>query len=307
MLTAVPDTDSVPVWPVQAREADLSPEEQDYLFDLRGFRVIQNALSDDQLERMNAFADDHPADQLKPGEWVGNVETHSYGSENTPDGLNFQNIIEGGDVFEELIDHPAWLDQIRSYIETDDHRLAIDENFLNIRRTGGFIPIHSGGSLVRFTSSFRNLAGKWAVGQINVLMAMTDTREGDGCTTVVPGSHKSHEDHPQVEHAWDVDKPINGSQAVGMVQVHLNAGDALMFTDAITHGSLPRTNPGERRVCIYRYAPHLLAKRMNYLPDPAFIDRLTQQRRELVMPTPPRMRPGRVLRAEDFTHNAVGG
>ncbi|MEM1097161.1 MAG: phytanoyl-CoA dioxygenase family protein [Planctomycetota bacterium] len=307
MTTATLSNPNVPVWSVDPREARLSAQEQDYLFDLRGFRVIQNALSDDQLRRINDFIDAHPADQLKSGEWIGNVETHSYGSEKTPDGLNFQNIIEGGEVFEELIDQPAWLDQVRGYIETDSHRLAIDENFLNIRRTGGFIPIHSGGAHVRFTSCFRNAAGKWAVGQINVLMALTDTREGDGCTTVVPGSHKSHEDHPQIERAWDDDHPISGGDAVGMVQVHLNAGDVLMFTDAITHGSLPRTNPGERRVCIYRYAPHLLAKRMNYLPDPAFMQKLTPPRRALVMPTPPRMRPGRVLRAEDFAHDTVGG
>lgn len=40
--------------------------------------------------------------------------------------------------------------------------------------------------------------------------------------------------------------------AEGAVEVHLNRGDALLFVDGITHGASSRTNPGERRVVIYR-------------------------------------------------------
>ncbi|MEM8782062.1 MAG: phytanoyl-CoA dioxygenase family protein [Planctomycetota bacterium] len=303
----MPRPNTCPAWTPDARETDLTAEQQDYLFDLRGFRVISEALSTNQLERINDFVDTNLRDDLEPGEWIGNVETHSYGHAETPDGINFQNVIEGGEVFEELIDQPAWIDQVRRYIECEQHQLSIDENFLNVRRTGGFIPIHSGGANPRFTSTFRNGAGQWMVGQINILMALTDTLEGDGCTTVVPGSHKSHIEHPQYAGAWNPGQEVSGADALGMVQVHLKAGDALMFTDAITHGSLPRTNPGERRVLIYRYSPHLLAKRMNYLPSPEFLERLTEARRKLVVPVPPRMRPGRVMAAEEFEHEAVGG
>ena len=30
--------------------------------------------------------------------------------------MNLQNIIEGGEIFERLIDHPAWIDLVRHYI-----------------------------------------------------------------------------------------------------------------------------------------------------------------------------------------------
>ena len=291
---SAPNPDAtVPVWPRDANAAAMSEAERDYLFDLRGFAVVENALSPEQLAQINAYVDQHDIATLETGRWLGHVETHRYGG--ASDGINFQNIIEGGLVFEQCIDHPAWIGRVRRYIEAEAHALSIDENFLNVRQSGGFIPIHSGGAHVRFTSCFRNHAGKWMVGQINVLMALTDIGLGDGCTTVVPGSHKSHEDHPAnaAGDAWA--KGRSGADAVGMVQVHLKAGDALMFTDAITHGSIPRTNPGERRVMIYRYAPHLLASRFNYIPSDELLERLSPAARQIVQPQPPRFKPGRVL------------
>ena len=297
----------VPAVSADPREADLSPEERDYLFDIRGYRIIKGALSADQIQRINGWIDSQDIDALEPGQWIGDVQTHTYGAK---DGINFQNVIEGGDVFEECIDHPSWFEQCKRYIDQGAHRISIDENFLNIRRSGGFIPVHSGGPLVRFTSNFRNHAGKWAVGQINILMALTDVHVGDGCTTLIPGSHKAHEHHP-ANHgeggggAWA--RGFSGADVVGMVQAHLDAGDALMFTDAIMHGSLPRTNDGERRVMIYRYAPHLLAKRFNYLPSPELMSRLTPQRKQLVYPTAPRFRPGRTISAEEFEYDPIGG
>ena len=91
-----------------------------------------------------------------------------------------------------------------------------------------------------------------------------------------------------------------------MQEVHLKAGDALMFTDAICHGSMPRTNPGQRRVLIYRYTPHLVASRYNYIPSEELMARLSPERRSIVQPVAPRLRPGRTLRHDAFPHSANG-
>lgn len=290
--------------PLLADRSHLSQDQQDFLFEVNGFQVLHQVIEPDHLQQINDWIDSHDLDALQPGDWVGNAEVHRYGSK---DGLNFQNVMTGGEPFTKLIDHPGWVDRARRYIEGGAHRLAIDETFLNIRNSGGFIPIHSGGAIRRFTANFRHATtGEWFVGQINVLMALTDVGPGDGATTVIPGSHKSAMQFPEHERAWEGGNEISGADQPGMVEVHLRAGDALMFTDAICHGSTPRTNPGQRRVCIYRYAPHLLAPRMNYVPDPQWIATLSETQRDLVMPTPPRMRPGQVLRAEDFEHDPVG-
>ncbi|MEM8874347.1 MAG: phytanoyl-CoA dioxygenase family protein [Planctomycetota bacterium] len=272
-------------------------EERDYLFDLQGFTIVKNCLTSNQLQEINGWVDENMRDDLQPGEWIGDVQVHTYGSK---DGVNFQNIVEAGPVFWNLLTNPAYFEDVKRYICSEMHHIAVDELFLNVRRTGGFIPIHSGGTNTRFTSRFRNQAGRWAVGQINVLMALTDIGHGDGPTTVVPCSHKAMEDHPQLANAWDKDNPVSGATALGMVEVHLKAGEALMFTDGMSHGSMPRTSDGERRVMIYRYSPHLLAKRFGYLPSKRLMEAVGPEVTKMLVGIEPRVRPGRTIEAGEF-------
>jgi hypothetical protein len=60
------------------------------------------------------------------------------------------------------------------------------------------------------------------------------------------------------------------------MEVHLKAGEALMFTDGLCHGSAARANPGERRILIYRYSPHPFIPRYHYLPSDELLARLTE-------------------------------
>jgi ectoine hydroxylase-related dioxygenase (phytanoyl-CoA dioxygenase family) len=85
------------------------------------------------------------------------------------------------------------------------------------------------------------------------------------------------------------------SEGLMTQEVHLKKGDALMFTDAITHGSSPRTNAGQRRVMIYRYSPSSIMPRFNYPPSRKLLERLTPQRRALIEGKPMRLAPGRTL------------
>jgi hypothetical protein len=266
--------------------------ENDYIFDLLGYRVLRGALSRDQVARINAWVDSQPP--REPGAWAGNVHVHTYSG---PDGTNYQNVVEGGEVFEELIDHPSWIEDVRRYICNDFNTLGIYENFLNVRGQSGFIGIHSGGHLACPINTFRHPTGAWQLGQINILMALTDIAEGDGATAIVPGSHKSHMPHPALvggeQHAYRQDAPAG--EKLLTQEVHLRAGDALMFTDALTHGSAARTSAGERRIIVYRYVPHIIRPRFNYLASEELLARLTPDRRAIIDPVPPRLAPGRTL------------
>ena len=70
------------------------------------------------------------------------------------------------------------------------------------------------------------------------------------------------------------------------LEVHLNAGDALLFVDAIAHGSAKRVNPGERRIVVYRYGPSWGNFRHPYQISPEFLARLTPRQRKIVCPQP---------------------
>lgn len=285
------------------KEAKKSQNLLDYLFDLQGYLILENAIAEGDLKEMNQWVDENSGkidihqrriggkNDNDSGQWIGNVETHSY---NDYDGINFQNIIEGGSVFERLIDYPAWIHLAKRYINEPVNRLSIHENFLSVRGPGGYINIHCGGHAPLCYLTFRqHNTGEWMVGQINVLIALNDIGPGDGPTCLVPGSHKCTEVHPRLDVDGIGKVSIQGDEpagtAVGMKEIHLNAGDALFFTDAVTHGSEERINDGLRRTVVYRYSPGFIRTRFNYLPSQGFLDRLTDAQREIVQPNPLRV------------------
>ncbi len=222
------------------------------------------------------------------GAWIGQVETHTYSD---ADGCNFQNIIEGGSVFRKLINYPAWITHCQRWINPING-LSIHENLLNVRGKGGYIGIHGGGALPLCYLTFRQEdTGEWMVGQINVIGALEDIGPGDGATTVIPGSHKSALRHPLLTEQVYRSDDAAGKQ-IGMKELHMEAGDVLMFADAMTHGSAGRTNDGYRRITLYRYSPRLLRSRFHYVPSKALLDSLDEEQRSIIQPIPPRFAPG---------------
>ncbi len=278
----------------------------DYLFDLNGYIILKEAVGRGDLEEMNQWVDDHWSYAASPrrsrgrdsGTWIGNVETHTYSE---ADGCNFQNIIEGGPVFRRLINHPAWIGHCRRWINPTNG-ISIHENLLNVRGRSGYIGIHCGGAAPISYLTFRQEnTGEWMVGQVNVICALRDIGPGDGATTVVPGSHKSAMRHPMLvgeQHVYRSDAAA-GDQ-IGMEELHLGAGDVLMLTDAITHGSAGRTNEGFRRITLYRYSPRLLRSRFHYVPSPELLEQLDDEQREIVQPIPPRLAPHRSMSYEEL-------
>jgi hypothetical protein len=271
--------------PVTARE--------EYFFDLNGFIVLRNVLTSAHLTELNAILDNIKQLQppLAPGEWYGGVHAHSYGG---AEGINLQQIYEAGEPFERLIDHPAWFAKVKHFVggegTFDWHHgpLFIDENFANLRGPGEAIGVHSGGYDGVTRCQFRYQNGRFHCGQINILMALSDIGPGDGATMVIPGSHKSNFTHPDMgKHQMKGGEVRSVDGMEGAIEVHLNAGDAILFVDAIAHGSAKRVNPGERRIVVYRYGPSWGNFRHPYQVSPEFLERLTPRRRKVVCPQPP--------------------
>ncbi len=265
-----------------------------YLFDLNGYLILKNALTPDQVDAMNATYDevqDYARTMSDKMGWFGNVRVNNSGRQ---EGLGMQQLYEAGPVWEELIDHPSWFDKIKHFVGTDDpenfdghHGPAfIDECFGTIRGPGGAQRLHSGGHVGTIRTQFRFHAGKFHCGQVNILMAMTDIGPGDGATMVVPGSHKSNIAHPQTVALERRSEELAMDDVEGAIECHLNKGDALLFVDAIAHGSARRTNEGFRRVCVYRYGPSWGYFRLPVRPSKGLLERLPEQRRKIVMPHP---------------------
>lgn len=258
--------------------------EEEYRFDLYGYHLLKEAIDQDHVRAINEWTDALPP--LEAGEWYGNMAVHTYG---TVDGMNLQNVIEGGEIFERLLDQPSWIELMRYYIGRR-HKPYVHEVFLNVRGPGGYIGVHSGGHVIDSRKRASRDRGEWCCSYLSLLIALTDVGPGDGGTVVVPGSHKSDFPHPM----QDPDAGISegsGEKLEEAVEIHMNAGDALLLNDFAVHGSAERTNPGERRTVIFRYVPHIYGHRWAYVPSDELLARLTPAQRALVQPVTPQRPP----------------
>ena len=81
---------------------------QDYLFDLNGYLILNDALDPAHLAALNAAFDAFPDMGFK--DWWGDVQRLD---NNDKAGMELQNIVHAGKPFEDLIDHPAWTPRMR--------------------------------------------------------------------------------------------------------------------------------------------------------------------------------------------------
>jgi hypothetical protein len=258
----------------------------DFLFDLRGYIILRDALEPALIDELNALYDRFPP--IENGEWWGNAQRRDYAKEW---GFELHNAVEAGEPFERLIDYPGWINYMRHYCGEEGtyvEGLFIDEFIAMIRRSGGYFPVHSGGYHEALRGKYVYEDGKFRCGQVNVIAALCDIDEGDGSTLVIPGSHKSHFPHPE-----RVDADVNNRMdtLTGTVPVYLKKGDALLFVDGLMHGASSRTNPGERRVVLIRYGVSWGATRYGYTYSEELLSRLTPERRKILQPVPPNLPP----------------
>jgi Phytanoyl-CoA dioxygenase (PhyH) len=263
---------------------------EEYLFDLNGFVVLKGVLSAKEIADCNAAIDEIPRALPRLG-WFGYVQREDHPEHR---GISYQQTYELP-AFSRLIDHPNFINYVARFVggqETFDYHhapLYIDENFYNLRGPGDAIPLHAGGHDICKRMQFRYHNGRFACGQINVLIAYNDIGPGDGATMVIPGSHKSNIIHPAFldPQRGDVWSETGGGSMEGIpgaVEVHLKAGDAIVFVDATCHGSAKRVNSGWRRIGVSRYGPSWGNSRWGYRASAELQGRLNPLARSIVEP-----------------------
>lgn len=277
--------------PLEVRfpDAAVPSDIEEYLFDLQGFVLIRGALSPDLVQACNERADAIPR-SVPRGGWHGYIHREDHPEHR---GRSYQQIYEAGEPFERLIDHPSYINYVLRFVGgqgTFDYNhgpLFVDENFFNFRGPGDAIPLHAGGHDRCKRMQYRYHNGRFACGQVNVLIAFTDIGPGDGGTMVIPGSHKSNIVHPAFldgdrAGSWGEGEGGSVDGVEGAIEVSMKAGDALVFVDACCHGSARRVNEGERRISVYRYGSPWNRTRWGYEPSADLLARLNPFARGLV-------------------------
>lgn len=216
-------------------------EQERYLFDLQGFLAVPNALSAAQISDLNRLWDERIA-----RETTTDATTQRWG-----------NILEWGDPYLDLIDNPRitpYLDEILG------ERFRLDHDYADLIRSGkGPIGtrLHGGGTPFDSSQYYHFHQGKMHNGLTVVAYNLCDVNEGDGGFGCVPGSHKSNYPFPEEWKELDHFQPF-------MRAVTGPAGTAVIFTEALTHGTLPWKGAGERRTLFYKYSPNAVSWSAHY-------------------------------------------
>ena len=88
----------------------------------------------------------------------------------------------------------------------------------------------------------------------------SDVNPNDGGLCLIPGSHKCNFSCQQsMKHHQKYQEYIR--------QITCKAGDVVIFTEAVTHGTLPWKADHQRRSLLFRYSPGNLAYAGSYYPS----------------------------------------
>lgn len=231
-------------------------DEDRYAFDLNGYIVLPGVLSGDQLCVLNELID-------------ANDVASRCAAAGRP---NFSGFFKWDPLFRDLLDHPAVLPYLTEWVDTClrfDHAYGL----YNVAGSAG-LELH-GGATPFYGVSYYHVADRRIQTALTVVSwALSDVPEGAGGFVCIPGSHKSAfprpvslglEDNPYLRH------------------VPMKAGDVLIFTETLTHGTAPWTAAEPRRALLYKYSPGHMAWGVYRMND-EFKEAFTPAQRRLLEP-----------------------
>jgi ectoine hydroxylase-related dioxygenase (phytanoyl-CoA dioxygenase family) len=241
-------------------------DQERYLFDLQGFLVVPNALSEEELDELNSIMDEHIANETEP-----NMRTHRFGK-----------LLNWGKAYLNLIDNPRIVPYLEALLGSN---FRLDHDYADIIRAGkGPIgtTLHGGATPFNPTFYYKYDNGRMHNGLSVVAYNLKDVNPGNGGFGCVPGSHKSNLPFPN---EWrELENPQPFVQAVTGP-----AGTAILFTEALTHGTLPWNGKDERRTVFYKYSPNPLSWAARYYNADDY-EGLSERQRAILEPPNARYR-----------------
>ena len=227
-------------------------EREKYLFDLQGFLIIRDFLTNDEVATLNEAVDANIEKQSDDDNSVTGDSKSLVGQ--------FKRGALGGMLtwpqpwctpFREMLTHKKaipYLNEIHGRGWRMDH-----SPFILTSKTGAEGLLLHGSTAHHFDGSqyytFAN--DQMRCGMVVFEYQLYDQNEGDGGFCAIAGSHKANLRAPQELLEWDFDRDVVSCP-------EMKAGDLMIFNEATTHGNLPWTSKNDRRALLYRYSPKYL-------------------------------------------------
>ncbi len=246
-------------------------EEQRYSFDLRGWLLVENVLSDDEI----AVAKEHI------------TRLHR-----APDSLPEHQRSSMAGVCEDLIDHPVLVGFMNEFVYhpfTDGSKtpplgnqscygFRMEMSFSQYREAGdGKFGPHNGNGMMRVPGdhhTYHAFPGQAHTCLTRALWELNPVAEGQGGTLFVSGSHKAAFTGPQSLRT--IDSPFWESYSCP-------AGSVLFFTEAVTHSSSVWAMDTPR-IAIFNSYNSIGSKWHNWDPHPELLAQMPQMRQTMFRP-----------------------
>ncbi|PSR22553.1 MAG: mitomycin antibiotics/polyketide fumonisin biosynthesis protein [Sulfobacillus acidophilus] len=181
------------------------------------------------------------------------------------------------EAFRELIADPI----IKPYLtEILGRHYRLDHEYAIVHRRGAKPLYLHGGATPYDPGQYYHVRNDIMYSGLTVVSyALTDIGPSDGGFCCIPGSHKAN---------FPVPEEYERFQEIGpTVHVAQKAGDVLIFTEALCHGTFAWTAVHERRSLLFKYAPSMISWR-EYDRSAALLSRLnTEQKKILDTPRSP--------------------
>jgi hypothetical protein len=235
----------------------LTPEET-FVFDLQGYLLLKGVLTPDEVARLNEVA----------GQRFPASTGHS-GERTAPD------VLLWGEPYLSLLDHPKVVPYLRGVIGS---RFRLDHDYaISMTQGASRGALHGGeGGMDDWWYACRN--GVIRNGLCALIYCLTPAGAGDGGFACIPGSHKSQYLSALPPEVRQFQRP-----ASYVVQPAVEAGDAILFTEALVHGTMPWNGHHERRIVLLKYGPGHCASSDRFYDLSAF-PTLTDRRRLILSP-----------------------
>jgi hypothetical protein len=233
-----------------------------YLFDVQGYLVIENILNSEEVAELNQRIDEQ--ELPTPG------KVQRFGS--APDGSGF---LQWGKSFCDLLDHPKIMEVLR---------LRLGDCFRLDRIYGMYMQegmprggLHADYGATSPTSKAK--PGEYYVSRDNeitngfvvVTWNLADTGPDFGGFCCIPGSHKSNYRLPQEIAAVPEKAPC-------VTIPNAPAGSAILFSEALTHGTAAWNGKHQRRSLLYKYCVSHIAWTSRRVAQPEDIELTERQK-----------------------------
>ena len=256
-----------------------------YLFDLNGYLVVEDVLTSRELDALNGAIDQN-ADRIVRKESMSEGSTALQGK-------GVRGDLEGMltwpkpscQPFRDLMDHPKIVPYLNELL---GERFLLDHLYGIVMSKGAEgLHLHGGGAedsdfgSTQFFYRFHH--GRIRNGLTVVTYVLTDHGPEDGGFMVIPGSHKSN--IPLPGDVTSLEKDIGVTR-----QVTARAGSAIIFTEALSHGTLPWKASHERRAVLYKYTPGTMYMAQSYLGQGVeeLLAEFTPEQQAMMNPIPTR-------------------